>query len=306
MKNKVLLLSLSLVLNYLSGMTPAELMQMGGAAAGAPVPSPAAVNTAGKDIIPTIASCMPHRLDQMRWAIALGRRGQALREQIKKDFCDELDALMEKCSADGILFYPPVEDTTDEAVALRKLRKDPSTLLYFIKQKNIRPQLVNGYVTPLHVSAGNNDAVGLRVLVRFFPAGVNSQDHRRFTPLHYAVCRGDEETVRALIESADIDVNLPDGGGLTPLHYAAQEGHLEVVKALMEESDIDINAQSLRSETPWHLAYNNGHTRVCALLAADPRYHHVPAGEEGGELPGELDARLEALAEEEPPLLRKG
>lgn len=116
------------------------------------------------------------------------------------------------------------------------------------------PSVVNSKkygTTPLHVAAGNGDAVTVRLLLKH-GTQVDARDGYG-TPLHSASHEGDLETVRVLLE-AGADVNAPDADGDTPLHQAVEWNPEQDVIRLLLDSGANVDVKNKAGETATDIA----------------------------------------------------
>ncbi|RHY13369.1 hypothetical protein DYB37_004130 [Aphanomyces astaci] len=113
-------------------------------------------------------------------------------------------------------------------------------------------------------SAGSNDVVKLRSLIK---EGIDvnmTAGPEGITALHAAAEKGHQRTVALLLENgAEVDRKTADR--CTPLYYAAKKGHVEVAQFLID-STAALEASSIDGTTPLMIAAQKGRPVMVEVL----------------------------------------
>jgi ankyrin repeat protein len=100
----------------------------------------------------------------------------------------------------------------------------------FLLERHAKPEPDGGQPALLAAAGGEDDAAGVRLLLKF-KARVDARGRLNRSALHVACLAGNAEIAQALLE-AGADVNARDEHGVTPLLEAARAGSAEVVRVL--------------------------------------------------------------------------
>ncbi|XP_048577768.1 leucine-rich repeat serine/threonine-protein kinase 1 isoform X2 [Nematostella vectensis] len=143
-------------------------------------------------------------------------------------------------------------------------------------------------MTPLYGACLKHHADVVWLLAKTMPHHVNTATKmEKMTPLHVAAGEGNAIIIRILLQTPGngwepspcngIDVNARTSSGMTALHLAASGGSVEVVRLLLEnrhkceppckaKSKADINAQSIMGRTALHDSITVGQIEIVRLL----------------------------------------
>ncbi len=154
-----------------------------------------------------------------------------------------------------------------EEVALRTLRKENSTPLFF---KAMVHEDSNWGLTVLRVASVN----------------VHAKNHAGRTPLHLAAQHGYMKIVKELIYQ-NADMHAVDNYDQTAVHYAAKNGHAKIVKELIERGT-EVNVTNKQGKTALHLASEYGQTEAVVMLINYRAY--INAKDNNGKTPLHLAA----------------
>ena len=120
---------------------------------------------------------------------------------------------------------------------------------------------------PLHGAAYSGNFELARILIEYYPPGIDAGDDYGCTPLHLASQHDVLKVgsvLRFLLEHV-ADLNVQDRDGWTPLYTASKNGVLETVRLLLEHG-ADVEVKDYDGTTALQEAAKGGHDEVVKLL----------------------------------------
>ncbi|MFI4956396.1 MAG: ankyrin repeat domain-containing protein [Gammaproteobacteria bacterium] len=136
-------------------------------------------------------------------------------------------------------------------------------LVELLLKNGANPNVMNGYMAPMHLAAMNGYFQILQLLLAY-NANIDIKDVNGKTPLHIAASNGMLEILDHLL-SKGADKNSVSHDKRHPLVYATEHGHARCVARLLDYG-AEVDKPVLSNVTALHVASFNGRIEIIEML----------------------------------------